>query len=55
MIYYFSGTGNSRYVARKLAFQLGTEAVTIRDNLPTSSCRNIGIVFPVYALSLIHI
>lgn len=52
MIYYFSGTGNSRYVARKLAFQLGTEAVTIRDNLPDSSCRNIGIVFPVYAWGL---
>lgn len=52
MIYYFSGTGNSRYVARELASRLGTEAVTMLGNTYDSSCRDIGLIFPVYAWGL---
>lgn len=51
MILYFSGTGNSRYVARELATRLGDEAVEILDanfseNPPEAE---LGFVFPVYS------
>lgn len=53
-IYYFSGTGNSRYVAKRIQDKLGeTEIVKItaalRDNPPTVAADVVGIVFPVYA------
>lgn len=52
MIYYFSGTGNSRWAARQLAMQTGDQAVDIThlQNLPDLSGQTqIGLVFPVYA------
>ena len=50
MIYYFSGTGNSLYVARHLADELGerlcpmTLSLPLREDLEGS----VGLVFPVY-------
>lgn len=56
MIFYFSGTGNTKWVAEQLAELTGDQAVSIADLLrdgPTavtvSSGSVIGIVFPVYA------
>lgn len=56
MIYYFSGTGNSRYVAECLASLLNddTEEITPGMKAEThASC--IGIVFPVYAWGMPNI
>lgn len=52
MIYYFSGTGNSKYAAEKLAVKTDDRAVSIADVMNgkaeiTAECRT-GIVFPVY-------
>lgn len=52
MIFYFSGTGNSAWVARQLAKLTGNEAcdITTLNQLPDlDSDRQIGFVFPVYA------
>ncbi len=58
MIYYFSGTGNSRWVAKELATLTGDEAVSITEVMkhdgPTAAfCfgkdARIGLVFPIYA------
>ena len=56
MIYYFSGTGNSKWVAEELALRTGDEAQSITGLLrdgPTevfaAEGASIGIVFPVYA------
>lgn len=52
MIYYFSGTGNSRWAARKLAALTGDEARDIigLDAVPTCQGEaRIGLVFPIYA------
>ena len=52
MIFYFSGTGNSRWAARQLAKLTGDQAVDITglQNLPDLSGQvQIGLVFPVYA------
>lgn len=55
MIYYFSGTGNSQYVARQLADLLGEQlypmALADTRSLPSGEMEGaaIGIVFPVYA------
>lgn len=55
MIYYFSGTGNSRYVANQLSSATGQETRFIPDTDPyTETIRpgtdgNVGIVFPVYS------
>ena len=47
MIYYFSGTGNSLYVARHLADSLGERLCPmISPNLTDD--QSIGLVFPVY-------
>lgn len=54
MIFYFSGTGNSKWIAKKLAQQLEDEAINIAkiDNIPLIKENDIlGIVFPVYAWS----
>jgi ferredoxin len=52
-LYYFSGTGNTLYLAQRLADELGqTELISITSALknetlsPTSE--NVGILFPVY-------
>lgn len=52
MIYYFSGTGNSRYAAEFLAKRLGEDTVLIpyadpSDQMPDGN--SIGFVFPVYS------
>ena len=52
MIFYFSGTGNSAWVARQLARLTGDDAcdITTLKELPDlDSNRQIGFVFPVYA------
>lgn len=54
MIYYFSGTGNSEWVAKQLGKQLEDRIVNIADS---KSCKSIGLskgeavgfVFPIYA------
>ena len=51
MILYFSGTGNSLIIAKKLAEKLGDTAVHISDiqGECTRICdKSIGFVFPVY-------
>ena len=55
MIFYFSGTGNSRWAARQLAARLDDTAVDLigPDNLPDCSGeKRLGLVFPVYAWGL---
>lgn len=55
MVLYFSGTGNSRHVARKIAAQSGDALVSINekiktgDNQPVRSDRSLVFVGPVYA------
>lgn len=56
MIYYFSGTGNSKWIAQELARLTGDEAQSIAKLLndgPTTVFAGenapIGVVFPVYA------
>ncbi|MBQ4627269.1 MAG: EFR1 family ferrodoxin [Clostridia bacterium] len=53
MIYYFPGTGNSRYAAEKLAVTLGDRAVDIaevlRSGMPEDASGEMtGFVFPVF-------
>lgn len=59
MIFFFSATGNSRHVAKKIANFLGENAVSITDCLKKDFCNfiadkseNIGFVFPVYNFGL---
>jgi len=50
MVYYFSGTGNSRYVARKVSSALDSGMELILENIvPTLQDDVLGLVFPVYA------
>lgn len=51
MIYYFSGTGNSRWIAEELASITDDIAFNIMDSSTSRSIEGhtIGIVFPVYA------
>lgn len=52
MILYFSGTGNSRWVAREIALATGDRALDIMEAEFTPNLdveERIGIVFPVYA------
>lgn len=56
MIFYFSGTGNSAWVARELGKQLGESGENIATRLMAGETsylakagETIGIVFPVYA------
>lgn len=52
MIFYFSGTGNSRWVARQLAEMTGDEAydiITLEQVPDLRGEARIGFVFPVYA------
>ena len=51
MIYYFSGTGNTRLVAQRLASLLGDQALPIGTTSPptlSDKDERIGFVFPVY-------
>lgn len=51
MIYYFSGTGNSKWVAEQLA--LKTNDITVNmvglKTVPAIDDQTLGIVFPIYA------
>lgn len=57
MIFYFSGTGNSEWVARQLARQLEEPVLSIPDALSgmdqslftVDASQRMGLVFPVYA------
>ena len=54
VIYYFSGTGNSLYIAKKIQETLGdTDCIHItsalRDSHPSIDADVLGFVFPVYA------
>lgn len=58
MIIYFSGTGNSRYVAEALAKQLNERCISIEQTTPSLAVQpgeSIGLVFPVYAWGVPHI
>ncbi len=51
MIYYFTGAGNSRYVAQRLAQALGDTVAFMPDHIPATVPDNgepVGFVFPVY-------
>jgi ferredoxin len=51
MIYYFSGTGNSKWVAEQLASKTGAVAVNMvgLTAIPSVDNQTVGIVFPIYA------
>lgn len=52
MIFYFSGTGNSRWAARRIAALTGDEAVDIVGMKQAPDLGNetqVGLVFPIYA------
>lgn len=56
MIFYFSGTGNSKWIAEELARRTGDEALNIAEVLRDGATAvyagcgaRIGLVFPVYA------
>ena len=56
MIFYFSGTGNSLWVARRLAGLLGDRLVAIADAINSQSYsfelapdESVGMVFPTYS------
>ena len=55
MILYFSGTGNSRYVAQRIAEALGDELLSMNDRIktgdtsPVTSDERLVIVTPTYA------
>lgn len=55
MILYFSGTGNSRYVAQRIAEALGDELLSMNDRIkagdtsPVTSDKRLVIVTPTYA------
>lgn len=55
MILYFSGTGNSRYIAERIAVALGDELLSVNDRIkagdtsPVTSDERLIIVTPTYA------
>ncbi len=53
MVFYFTGTGNSKWIAETIARETGTEAVNIIGQDPEqfrfTEEDTIGIVFPVYS------
>lgn len=59
MIFFFSATGNSEHIARRIAEKTGDKAVSIvgayRDGIDTFHLEDgeaLGFVFPVYAFSM---
>lgn len=51
MILYFSGTGNSRYVAKSIGANLKDEVVSINDYLKKKMCGNFSSVSPFVFVS----
>ncbi|ABR55191.1 4Fe-4S ferredoxin iron-sulfur binding domain protein [Methanococcus vannielii SB] len=56
-IYYFSGTGNSLYLSKKLAerlkdFEVKSIKNAVQNNDYVCNCEKIGIIFPVYCLGI---
>ncbi|MEG1973078.1 MAG: EFR1 family ferrodoxin [Oscillospiraceae bacterium] len=56
MIFYFSGTGNSKWVAEQIGMEINEEVVNINDiakegttAISFSQSDTVGIVFPIYA------
>lgn len=52
MIFHFSGTGNSEWVARRLARLTDDEAhdiTNLKESPNIAKAKQIGFVFPVYA------
>ena len=51
MIYYFSGTGNSKWIAEQLALKTSDIAINLIDcsDVLSMDSQTIGVVFPVYA------
>jgi len=52
MIYYFSGTGNSKWTAESLALKTNDSAISIIDcknKITVNSGETVGFVFPIYA------
>lgn len=50
MIYYFSGTGNSAYIAKELGKELSEKICFMRNNIfEEPEGDSIGIIFPVYS------
>lgn len=52
MIFYFTGTGNSQWAAKKIAEQIGDRAYSITELREVPSVckeKQVGFVFPVYA------
>ena len=55
MIFYFSGTGNSKYVAKRIADALGDEIVNLNDRIkdsdtsPVETGERLIVVTPTYA------
>lgn len=54
MIYYFSGTGNSEWVAKELAVRLQTEAIAItslekQTIIEVGDGETVGFIFPIHA------
>jgi formate hydrogenlyase subunit 6/NADH:ubiquinone oxidoreductase subunit I len=57
-IFYFTGTGNTLYIAKELAKKLGnTElvAITYDMNFDQLECTTVGIAYPVYCFGLPNI
>lgn len=58
MILWYSGCGNSRFIAESLAKRLGNQELKFIPDAERENCRNpehggiLGIVFPVYAWSV---
>lgn len=48
VIYCFSSTGNSLYVSKKIASQLGAEVISMTRPVPVCEDRVVGLIFPVY-------
>lgn len=52
MIYYYSGTGNTRYAARQLATMLGSglHCITAEGEVPMPAIgESVGFMFPIYS------
>ena len=55
MIFYFTGTGNSKYIASKIANETGDELISITENIKTGAARSFSVgkdvvfVLPTYA------
>ena len=39
MVFYFTGTGNSRYIARRIAAALGDEVLSINERIRAKDTR----------------